>query len=88
MLVAQCNFTAEQAGAAIPSPAALSCWEPSHAGLAPAVLGPALPQLLLPGPPALILGPHPAARPARLGHPDPLLILSPGDGGSGLRQLC
>lgn len=65
-----------------------SRWEPSHAGPAPAALGPALPQRLLPGPAALLLGPHPAAGPARLGRPDALLVLSPGDGGSGLCQLC
>lgn len=62
--------------------------QPSHAGPAPAVLRPALPQLLPPGPPALVFGPRPAAGPAWLGHPDAVLILSPGDGGRGLSQLC
>lgn len=90
MLVAQGNFITEQAGADISSPADPSSWEPSHAGPAPAVLSSTLPQLLPPGPTALCLRPCPTATAgaAQLRRQDPLLVLSPGDGGSVLCQLC
>lgn len=71
------ELVAEQAGAAIPG----------HAGPAPAGLCPALPQRLPAGPPALGLGPCPAAAagPPGLRRPDAVLVLSAGDGGRGLR---